>query len=117
MIAKVTSLLANAIGYRALTIAPSVRYDIEGRFMTLIPALASAAILSAAVPDEPEDDRPGVPHAAARGRGLTGDESDDWLFTLSAHEFRGLLLVRAADLADHDDPAAPRRSRRPRDSG
>src|SRR6266850_515267 len=52
-----------------------------GRFMTLMPTFANAAIFSAAVPDE----------------------SDDRLLDLLFHKFRRLLLVRAADLADHHD--------------
>ena len=49
------------------------------------------------------DDRAGVAHAAARGRGLPGDEADDRLRHVLLHERRGVLLVGAADLAHHHD--------------
>ena len=47
--------------------------------MIPIPASSNAAIFSAAVPDDPGDDRAGVPHAPARRRGLARDEPDDRL--------------------------------------
>src|SRR5690606_10444647 len=48
------------------------------------------------------DDRAGVTHAAARRCGLPGDEADDRLGQALADEGGGLLLIGAADLADHD---------------
>src|SRR2546423_3136673 len=42
-------------------------------------------------------------HATAGRRSLAGDESDDRLLALLFDEFGCLLLVRAADLPDHDD--------------
>ena len=50
-----------------------------GLLTTWTPAAVSAAIFSAAVPLPPGDDRAGVTHAAARRRGLAGDEPDDRL--------------------------------------
>lgn len=52
------------------------------------------------------NDRTGVTHAPARGRGDTGDERDDGLLLLLvglAEEVRGILLGGTADLANHDD--------------
>src|SRR2546422_897739 len=49
------------------------------------------------------DDRARVAHATAGGRGLARDEPDDGLGHRALHELGGLLLVRAADLADQHD--------------
>lgn len=53
------------------------------------------------------NDGAGVAHAAARGRADAGDEADDGLAAVDgvvlAQEVGGVLLGRAADLADHDD--------------
>ncbi|EAU64946.1 conserved hypothetical protein [Stigmatella aurantiaca DW4/3-1] len=49
------------------------------------------------------DDGARVAHALARGRGLAGDEARDGLGELARHVLGGILLRRAADLADHDD--------------
>src|SRR5690606_7245253 len=48
------------------------------------------------------DDRAGVAHAAPGRSGLPGDEADDRLGQPLADERRRVLLVRAADLSDHD---------------
>src|SRR5439155_2219936 len=50
----------------------------------------------------PGDDRARMAHAATGGGGLTRDEPDDGLGHRPLHELGGLLLVRAADLADQD---------------
>ena len=62
-----------------------------------------AFILSAAVPWPPRDDGAGVAHAAARRRGLAGDEAHDRLLHVLLDELRRSFLGGAADLADHDD--------------
>src|SRR3989344_2328484 len=49
------------------------------------------------------DQRAGVAHALARGRGDTGDEADDGLFHVGLAPLGGFGFVRAADLANHDD--------------
>src|SRR5947199_8481152 len=49
------------------------------------------------------DDRARVAHASAGGRGLPGDEGDDGLRHVIFSEGGGLLFIRAAYLADHDD--------------
>src|SRR5687768_4592968 len=53
------------------------------------------------------DDGAGMAHAAARRRGAAGDEADGRLAAagpgLVLQEHSGVLLGRAADLADHDD--------------
>src|SRR5262249_16646952 len=50
------------------------------------------------------DDRPGMAHAPARGRGQPGDESDHRLLALlGGEQSGGFLLGAATDLADHDD--------------
>mgnify|MGYP003694215633 CR=1 FL=1 len=51
----------------------------DGMRATATPAASNAAIFSAAVPLPPEMIAPGVSHALARRRGLTGDERDDRL--------------------------------------
>ena len=68
-----------------------------------MPAAVMAFILSAAVPWPPRDDGSGVAHAAARRRGLSGDEADDRLLHVLLDELGRGLFGRAADLADHDD--------------
>ena len=62
-----------------------------------------AAILSDALPDPPEMIAPGVTHAAARRRGLAGDEADHRLPDVCFDVGGRGLFRRAADLADHDD--------------
>ena len=49
------------------------------------------------------DDRAGVTHAAARRRGLSGDESDDRLLHMLLDELRRNFFGVAADFADHHD--------------
>ena len=49
------------------------------------------------------DERPGVSHACAGGRGDAGDEADDGFLQVRLAPDRGLGLVGPADLADHDD--------------
>src|SRR6187200_1167210 len=49
------------------------------------------------------DDRPRMPHRLARWRREAGDIGNDGLRHLRLDEVRGLLLLVAADLADHDD--------------
>ena len=49
------------------------------------------------------DDGAGVAHAAARRGGLASDEGHHRLGDVRLHEFSGLLLSAAADLANHDD--------------
>src|SRR5882672_2125678 len=53
------------------------------------------------------DDRARMPHPLARGRGDAGDEADHGLFHVHLHPARGVLLVAAADLADHDHGVGP----------
>ena len=78
-----------------------------GLSATTMPASFIASILSSASPLPPATMAPGVAHAAARGRGAAGDEAGGGLpaalLRLVLEELRGLLLGRAADLADHDD--------------
>ena len=71
---------------------------------TRMPAASSAATFSAAVPRAAGDDGPGVAHALALGRGPAGDEGHhrDAPQVLRGPG-RGLLLGRAADLADQHD--------------
>src|SRR5215469_17357408 len=47
------------------------------------------------------NNRSGMAHAASWGGGLSGNESDHWLFHSRLHEFRRSLLGVAADFADH----------------
>src|SRR4051812_7013967 len=49
------------------------------------------------------DDGSGVAHASSGRGGLARDEGDDGLRHVVFGEGRGLLFVRAAYLADHDD--------------
>src|SRR6202008_960009 len=49
------------------------------------------------------DDGSGVAHAAARRRGLAGDESDSRLLHVRLDELGGGFFGVAADFADHDD--------------
>src|SRR5438132_10374347 len=49
------------------------------------------------------DDGAGVAHALAWRRGAAGDEGGYRLFHLLLDVGRRLLLLRAADFADHDD--------------
>ena len=75
-----------------------------GDSTTVMPALRIASILSCRPPLAAGDDGAGVAHAPAGRRGEAGDEADDGLGELlRADEVGGLLLRRAADLADHDD--------------
>ena len=74
---------------------------------TVMPANSIAAIFELGVALAAGDDRAGVAHAAAGRRGPAGDEADHRLLAaalgLVLEELRGVLLRRAADLADHDD--------------
>src|SRR6266849_2264746 len=63
----------------------------HGRVLILRGALAAA------------DDGAGMTHAAARGRGLAGDEADDGLFHVDFDPLRRGLFRVAADFANHDD--------------
>src|SRR5258708_2326512 len=49
------------------------------------------------------DDRSGVAHAAARRRGLSGDETDNRFLYAGFDEFGGDFFRVPADFADHDD--------------
>src|SRR5579859_5080985 len=49
------------------------------------------------------DDGAGVAHTASRGRGLSGDETDDRFFHVGFNPFRGGFFGVAADFADQDD--------------
>src|SRR5207237_475058 len=54
------------------------------------------------------DDRAGVAHALARGRGLAADERDDRLLHVRLDPGGRLLFHGAADFADHDHRASAR---------
>src|SRR5579885_679911 len=58
-------------------------------------------VLGLAAP--PGNDRARMAHAAARRRGLPGDEADHRLLDVILYVRGGLFLGIAADLADHDD--------------
>src|ERR1051325_2908635 len=71
-------------------------YDAYARLFERLHLLCGRSLASG-------DDGSGVAHASSRRRGLSGDEGDDGLRHVLLRERRGLLLVRAAYLAYHDD--------------
>ena len=75
-----------------------------GEPATRNPAASSAATFDAAVPRAARDDRAGVAHPLALGRRPAGDERDlRDVGEVLGRPGRGLLLGRAADLADQHD--------------
>ena len=68
-----------------------------------MPAASKAASFSSAVPDDPEMMAPACPIRRPFGAVCPAMKPTTGLRDVLLHERRGVLLVGAADLADHDD--------------
>ena len=78
-----------------------------GLTATRTPAAREGVHLLLGRPLAAGDDRPGVTHPPPRRGGLAGDEADDGLGEGRLDVGRGLVLGRAADLADQDHGLGP----------